>query len=165
MYGGAYTFVPNVVGSSKIAVPESSYTGCGAGAYAVQNPLNQGNFPASVLTAPPGLVPNPSPGSPFMLQKGGAGSYAVDAMVYEAPRSGYSDGPSSGPTSAGPPFLVHTPYSPQPMPSSACLKTGGSRKMKKTRKNRKNRKNTRKNRKSSRKNCPYKRKKRNTRRK
>jgi len=151
MYGGTYTTVPNVVGDSKIAFVENSYTGCGEGQYAqpnisVQQPPAPG-YPTSFLTAPPGLVPSPSPGAPFTLQKGGApvggNTYAADAMVYQAPRSGYTDLlDSSGPTAAGPPFSIHTPYSPQPQPSPACLKTGGGYRKKKGRKgSRKNRKN------------------------
>jgi hypothetical protein len=81
--------------------------------------------------------------------------YAADAMVYEAPRSGYTHAPSN---SAGgdagtladgkTPFLVNVPYSAQPAPSAACLKTGGGRKNR----SRKNRKASRKNRKASRRN-------------
>ena len=163
MHGGVYTTVPNVVGDSKIALLENSYTGCGEGRFSLANPSVQQppepGYPATYLTAPGPLVPSPAPGAPFTLQKGGAAvppSYAVDAMLYQAPRTGYSEGPSSGPTSAGPPFSIHTPYDLRPTPSAACLKTGGARRKnkkgsKKTRKNRKNR-NTRKNRKSSRKN-------------
>jgi hypothetical protein len=167
MNGGTYTFVPNVVGTSHISVPERSYSGCGEGQFAVQNSLNQGTFPSSVLTAPSPLVPAPSPNSSFELQKGGrrrnrktrkygggtgSDAYAADAMAYQAPRSGWSEGPSSGATTAGPPFMIHTPYVNQPMPSPACLKTGGGLKKRKSRKaSRKNRKASRKNRKASRK--------------
>jgi len=157
MYGGTYTFVPNVVGDSKIAVPESSYQGCGEGRFAQPNMLVQQppppGYPTSFLTAPAPLVPAPAPGSPFVLQKGGApvsgNSYAVDAMLYSVPRSGYSDLVPSGPTAAGPPFSIHTPYSAQPQPSPACLKTGGGSRKKKARKgSRKNRSSSRKNRKN-----------------
>ena len=144
MYGGVYTIVPNVVGDSKIALPEASYTGCGEGRFAqpnmsIQQPPSPG-YPTAFLTAPPPLVPTPSPGAAFTLQKGGSpvggNTYAADAMVYQAPRSGYTDLlDSSGPTAAGPPFSIHTPYSPQPQPSPACLKTGGG--YRKTKKNRK----------------------------
>jgi hypothetical protein len=135
MVGGVYGFNPTVVGPNNVSVPGRPYTGCGEGAYAVQNPLNQGNFPASVLTAPPAGT-----------QRGGAGppSFDVDAMRYNVPRSGYSDGPSSGATSAGPPFLIHTPYSAQPVPSPACVKTGGGYR-RKTRKSRKGSRKSRKN--------------------
>jgi len=142
MVGGVYGFSSSVVGPNNIGIPGRPYTGCGEGAYSVQNPLNQGNFPASVLTAPPAGT-----------QRGGAAtnyspaSYDVDAMRYNAPRSGYSDGPSSGPTSAGPPFLIHTPYSAQPVPSPACVKTGGYRKTRKSRKGSRKSKKSRKNKK------------------
>jgi hypothetical protein len=135
MNGGGYTFNPAIVGSA-IALGERLYSGCGEGAYSVQNPLNQGNFPASVLTAPPAVA------SPLtMFQKGGAGpQFGVDAMVYQAPHAGWSEGPSSGETSAGPPFMIHTPYISQLTPSPACLKTGGGWGKKGSRKQ-KNRKN------------------------
>jgi hypothetical protein len=172
MRGGTYTFVPNVVGDSKIAVPESSYQGCGEGRFSVANPSVLQppipGYPASFLTAPPASVPAPYPnspttlqpsGAPYSLLKGGAAvppSYAVDAMVYEANKAGYSDFLPSGPTSAGPPFSIHTPYSYVPKPSQACLHTGGSKKNKYRTVSRKNkhRKGSRKNkhRKSSRKN-------------
>ena len=156
MKGGRYSFVPEVVGGVGMMMPR--YSGCGSGLDAVQNPLNQGNFPASVLTAPPPHVPVPRP------MVGGVGG--VDSMVYEAPRSGYTTVPSDTVGGLGgvladgkTPFLLNVPYSAQPMPSAACLKTGGSRKNRKNRnrKSRKNRKNrnrkgTRKNRKGSRKN-------------
>jgi hypothetical protein len=138
MKGGRYSFVPEVVGGVGMMMPR--YSGCGSGLDAVQNPLNQGNFPASVLTAPPPHVPAPTP------MVGGVGG--VDSMVYEAPRSGYTTVPSDTVGGLGgvladgkTPFLLNVPYSAQPMPSAACLKTGGgSRKNRKgSRKNRKNR--------------------------
>ena len=147
MYGGGYTFNPAIVGSANIALGERLYSGCGEGAYAVQNPLNLGNFPGSVLTAPAAVA------SPFTIMKGGRSrrnqkgggnpQFGVDAMVYQAPRAGYSEGPSSGGTSAGPPFMIHTPYAAQLQPSSACLKTGGgwNRKRKGSRKGSRSRKN------------------------
>ncbi len=138
--GGRYTNEFNVVGDAKIALMEPSYSGCGD--VATQNPLNKGDV-SSLITAPPALVPTPSPGSGDVLQRGGVGG--VDSMVYEAPRTGYTHEPS---TSAGgqsgtladgkTPFLVNVPYSTQPTPSSACLKTGGGRR--KTRRGRKSRK-------------------------
>jgi hypothetical protein len=166
MRGGRYSFVPDIV--NGVGFMEPRYTGCGEGLAAVQNPLNQPTgFPGSVITAPPPQVPIPSP---FNF-KGGRRSrrnhkqhggvyaheqqYASDAMVYEAPRSGYTHAPSN--TAGGDagtladgktPFLVNVPYSAMPAPSAACLKTGGGRK----RKSRKNRKTSRKNRKTSRKN-------------
>jgi hypothetical protein len=151
MKGGRYSFVPEVVGGVGMMMPR--YSGCGSGLDAVQNPLNQGNFPASVLTAPPPHVPAPRP------MVGGVGG--VDSMVYEAPRGGYTTAPSnSSGGNAGvladgkTPFLVNVPYSAQPMPSSACLKTGGSRKNRNRKGSRRaNRKGSRKaNRKGSRKN-------------
>lgn len=156
--GGRYTFEPGPNG-----MMEPRYSGCGEGLAAVQNPYNQpSGFPGSVLTAPPPQVPIPSP----MGMKGGRRNrrnrsrkqrggvygheqqYAADAMVYEAPRSGYSHTPSnSSGGNAGTladgktPFLVNVPYSAQPAPSPACLKTGGGRKSRKNRKTRKSRKN------------------------
>jgi hypothetical protein len=82
---------------------------------------------------------------------GGVGG--VDSMFYEAPRSGYTTWPSNaqggdaGTLSDGKtPFLINVPYSAQPAPSQACIKTGGRRKSRKgSRKSRKNRKSSRKN--------------------
>jgi len=173
MNGGTYTFVPAVVSPNNIAVPQNVYQGCGEGRFTAHDPLNIAG--PSVLTAPAPLIAAPTPFG--YQQKGGrsrrslrnrklyggdAGSavYAADAMLYNAPRSGYSEGPSSGSTMAGPPFMIHTPYSPQPVPSPACLKTGGgSRKNKKAytskykKASRKNKKaSTRKNKKATRKN-------------
>lgn len=171
MRGGRYSFVPDVV--NGVGFMEPRYTGCGEGLAAVQNPLNQPTgFPGSVITAPPPQVPIPTP----MGMKGGARKgnavthrrsrkqrggvyghekvYSADAMVYEAPRSGYTHAPSN---SAGgdagtladgkTPFLVNVPYSAMPAPSAACLKTGGGRRKSRRSKNRKSRKNrkTRKN--------------------
>lgn len=167
--GGRFTNEFNVVGASKIALMEPSYSGCGDGLVAQQNPLNKGDI-SSLITAPPPLVPTPSPGSGDVLQKGGknrkcwtrrnrrqsGGVGGVDSMVYEAPRSGYTHAPSN---SAGgdagtladgkTPFLVNVPYTAQPHISSACLKTGGGRARKgnrarKGRKSRKTRRNGRK---------------------
>jgi hypothetical protein len=71
----------------------------------------------------------------------------VDSMVYQAPRAGYTQWPSdtmggnAGTLADGKtPFMVNTPYSAQPTPSAACLKTGGRRKTRRNRKNRKGRK-------------------------
>jgi len=164
--GGRYTNEFNVVGDAKIAMMEPSYSGCGDGMVAMQNPLNKGDI-SSLITAPPPLVPTPSPGSGDTLQKGGrkrrghrsrrrnqmGGVGGVDSMVYEAPRTGYTHEPS---TSAGgqsgtladgkTPFLVNVPYTTQPTPSSACLHTGGRRKTRRNRrKSRKNRKSRRSN--------------------
>lgn len=161
--GGRFTNEFNVVGDSKVAIMEPTYSGCGD--IPAQNPLNKGDI-SSLITAPAGLVPTPSPGSGDALQRGGRGRRSrrnrrrrsqwggvggVDSMVYEAPRTGYTHEPS---TSAGgqsgtladgkTPFLVNVPYTTQPTPSSACLKTGGgSRKTRRGRKSRKNRKSRR----------------------
>jgi len=151
MNGGTYTFVPAVVSPNNIAIPQNVYQGCGEGRFTAHDPLNIAG--PSVLTAPAPLIGAPLPfgyeqkggrrsrrNRNRKLRGGDAGSavYAADAMLYNAPRSGYSEGPSSGSTMAGPPFMIHTPYSPQPVPSPACLKTGGSRKNKKaSRKNKK----------------------------
>jgi hypothetical protein len=154
--GGRYTNEFNVVGDSRIALMEPSYSGCGDGLVAKQNPFNQGNL-SSLITAPPALVPTPSPGSGDVLQKGGrksrksknarktkktrrgqkGGVGGVDSMVYNAPRAGYTTWPSNaqggnaGTLSDGQtPFLINVPFSAQPVPSPACLKTGGRRKHK-----------------------------------
>lgn len=153
--GGRYSFVPEVV--NGVGIMEPRYSGCGEGLAAVQNPLNKdAGFPGSVLTAPPPQVPIPTP----MGMKGGArrgtrkqrggvygheAKYASDAMVYEAPRSGYTTVPSIAVGAGTLPlggvgFLVNQPYSAQPQPSNACLKTGGGRKSRKNRKSRKSRK-------------------------
>jgi hypothetical protein len=89
---------------------------------------------------------------------GGAGPYAVDAMLYEVPRSGYTTWPSNasggnaGTLADGKtPFLLNVPFSAQPTADSACIKTGGARKSRKSgRKSRKHRKGSRKHRKGSR---------------
>ena len=172
--GGAYTNEFDIVGSSKIALMEPSYSGCGAGAYAQQNPLNKGDI-SSLITAPPALVSNPTPGSGNQLQAGGRrrrsakhstrrrstkrGQYGgvggVDSMYYAAPRAGWSTWPSNaaggdaGTLSDGKtPFLINVPFSTQPVPSPNCLKTGGRRRRRASRKgrkaHRKSRKNTRK---------------------
>ena len=133
--GGVYAAgAPVVTGAGSIAYLPRVYSGCGEGAFATQNSLNQHG--ASTLTAPPAM-------------KGGMAP--VDGMVYEVPRAGYTGVPSNasgGSTLADgrTPFLVNQPYSAQPTASSACLKTGGRRKSRKNRKSRKSRKN-RKNRK------------------
>lgn len=150
LHGGAYTNTAMSVPGTTGALMERAYSGCGAGQYAVQNSLNRGDFPQSVLTAPAPQVAYPTP------MKGGAASYAADAMVYEAPRAGYTTAPSnSSGGNAGTladgktPFLVNVPYSSQPTASGACVKTGGGgKKSRKNRKNRKSRKASRKNRKS-----------------
>jgi hypothetical protein len=162
--GGAYTNEMNVVGPSKIALMEPSYSGCGAGAYAITNPTSGGVDLKSLITAPAGLGPNPTPGSGDALQKGGkrksrknrkgnqyGGVGGVDSMFYNAPRAGWTTWPSNaqggdaGTLADGKtPFLINVPFSAQPVPSPACLKTGGKRKTRKSRKSRKGRKGSRK---------------------
>lgn len=112
--GGGYTSTP--IGGVNPFM-DRQYSGCGEGAFSTKNLLNQ-SIPTTI-TAPPGL-------------KGGGA--AVDAMVYNAPRSGYSFSPSnSSGGSAGTlsdgkiPFSVAVPYTAQPSVSPACLKTGGRR--------------------------------------
>jgi hypothetical protein len=217
MRGGRYTNEFNVVGASGIGIMEPSYSGCGTGLEAITNPLNPAPGLQSLITAPPPLVPVPTPGSGDVLQKGGRKSgrktrrqrggdsygpypqtyfdmtskavngpdgptftpqpvpgasdvttslrggrrrrayrraymrggaatlgangapvvpqpYSGVSMVYNAPHSGYTTWPSNaaggnaGTLSDGQtPFLINVPYSGQPTPSPACLKTGGRR--------------------------------------
>jgi hypothetical protein len=155
--GGAYTNEFANVGG--VAIMEPTYSGCGAGAYALQNPLNKtdgGYGVNSLITAPAPLAANPTPTTgggkrrnrKTRKQYGGVGG--VDSMYYNAPRAGWTTWPSNaqgGPGEGGTladgktPFLLNVPYSGSPTPSQACLKTGGgSRKNRKSRKSRKNRK-------------------------
>ncbi len=147
--GGRYTneFVP--VSGGTGALMEPRYSGCGDGMVALPDPLNKVQA-VSLITAPPPQVPLPKPMS------GGAGPYAVDAMLYEVPRSGYTTWPSNaagggaGTLADGKtPFLLNVPFSAQPTPDGACIKTGGARK---SRKNRKVSRKVRKSRKGSRRN-------------
>lgn len=150
--GGRYAIGAEVTGPAGIAFARTDYTGCGAGAEALHNALNKGdNFPAGFITAPPAQY-NPATGAKLAggrRQSGGVGG--VDSMFYSAPRSGYTHIPSNaaggdaGTLADGKtPFLVNVPYSAQPTPSPACLKTGGGRKSRRksrraSRKSRKNR--------------------------
>lgn len=158
--GGRYAIGAEVTGPAGIAFARTDYTGCGAGAEGIHNALNKGdNFPAGFITAPPAQY-NPATGAKLAggrrcyrktrKQSGGVGG--VDSMFYSAPRAGYTHAPSN---SAGgdagtladgrTPFLINVPYSAQPTPSPACLKTGGARrKSRKSRKSRKGRKGSRK---------------------
>jgi hypothetical protein len=175
--GGRYTNEFNVVSPNKIALMEPSYSGCGTGLEAINNPLNKGDL-ASLITAPAPLVSVPTPGSGDQLQKGGrsrrnrratrrsrrertrknrrnqyGGVGGVDSMVYNAPRSGYTTWPSNaqggdaGTLADGKtPFLINVPFSAQPTPSPACLKTGGRRRSRKAgRKSRKGKRKSRRN--------------------
>ncbi len=161
MYGGRYAIGAEVTGPANIAFARTDYTGCGAGLEGIHNALNKGDgFPGNYITAPP---PQYDPASGRALvggrrhrgsrgsrQSGGVGG--VDSMLYMSPRAGYTHEPSIGAGAAGTlsdgktPFLINVPYSAQPVPSPACLKTGGRRKV-----SRKNRKNQRKSRKANRK--------------
>lgn len=149
--GGRYTFEPAVV--DGVGMMEPRYSGCGD--IPMQNPLNKGEI-SSLITAPPAQVPTPTPG-PGMIggrrrrsrkarqQYGGVGG--VDSMVYSAPRAGWTTwssnaaGGDAGTLADGKtPFLINVPFSTQPTPSAACLKTGGARRSRKSRKSRKGRK-------------------------
>ncbi len=147
--GGRYTFEANVV--NGVGMMEPRYSGCGDAA--VQNPLNKGDV-SSLITAPPAQVPTPRPMSggrrrTRRSQYGGVGG--VDSMVYNAPHAGWSVWPSNaqggnaGVLADGKtPFSINVPYSSQPVPSQACIKTGGGRRRsRKNRKSRKGRKGTR----------------------
>lgn len=123
MNGGTYARGFEVVSPNQIALTTNNYSSCGE-ARSLQNGGAGGNQ---------------------------LGTIAVDAMVYEAPRSGYSHMPSNsyggnvGSLADGKtPFLLNVPYSTAGVASGACVKTGGG--------SRKNRKASRKNRKASRKN-------------
>lgn len=148
MRGGRYTneFAP--VSGATGALMEPRYSGCGDGMLALTDPLNKVQA-TSLITAPPAQVPLPKP------MMGGAGPYAVDAMLYEVPRSGYTTWPSNasggnaGTLADGKtPFLLNVPFSAQPTQDGACIKTGGARRARKgnaaSRKSRKNRKSARK---------------------
>ena len=142
--GGGYTMNP-LMGSNPFM--DRQYSGCGEGAFATRNPLNE--LAPSTITAPPALKGGRRCWSRRNRRMNGGA--AVDGMVYEAPRAGYTFAPSSsGGGNAGTladgkaPFAVHVPYTAQPTASPACLKTGGSR--------RRNRKASRKSRKASRRN-------------
>ena len=152
--GGRYAIGAEVTGPGGIAFATTDYTGCGSGLEAIHNSLNKGdNFPTAYITAPPPQY-NPATGVKLAggrrktrKQCGGVGG--VDSMAYSAPRAGYTHEPSNAAGANGgtladgnTPFLLNVPYSAQPTPSPACLKTGGGRR--KTRKSRKGRKGSRK---------------------
>ena len=148
--GGGYTM--SAVGGPNPFM-DRPYSGCGEGAFAVRNPLNEAA--PSMITAPPALKGGRRSRKCWSRRgrrmNGGA---AVDGMVYDAPRSGYTFAPSnSSGGSAGTladgkvPFAVAVPYTAQPSASPACLKTGGRRR---SRKSRKNRRGSRKSRRSRR---------------
>ena len=143
-YGGGYT-MGAVIGSNPFM--DRPYSGCGEGAFYMKNPLNE--LSSSTITAPPALKGGRR-GRKCWSRKMNGGA-AVDAMVYDAPRAGYSFFPSN--TAGGnagtlgdgrTPFQVAVPYTAQPSVSPSCLKTGGRRR------SRKNRKSSRKNRRSRR---------------
>jgi len=72
--------------------------------------------------------------NPLILLSGGVGG--VDSAFYVAPTAGYTNNPSSWLASTGAPVQIQTPYAAGTM-NPACLKTGGSRRMrKKSRKSR-----------------------------
>jgi len=147
--GGGYTMNP-VGGPAPFM--ERAYSGCGEGAFAVRNTLNEAA--PSTITAPPALKGGRrrrtrkcwTGGRRCWSRRMRGGMAPVDAMVYAAPNSGYtfapsnSAGGSAGTLSDGKvPFAVAVPYTAQPTASSACLKTGGRRR--KSRKNRRSRRN------------------------
>jgi hypothetical protein len=142
--GGGYTM--GAVGGPNPFM-NRSYSGCGEGAFAVRNPLNE--VAPSMITAPPALKGGRRSRKCWSRRMNGGA--AVDAMLYDAPRAGYtftpsnSSGGNAGTLSDGKvPFAVAVPYTAQPTASSACIKTGGRRKS--SRKNRKNRRGSRKSR-------------------
>lgn len=150
-YGGRYTFEPAVV--DGVGMMEPRYSGCGD--VPQQNPLNKGSID-SLITAPPAQVPTPVPMKGGRKSRKGRKQYGgvggVDSMVYSAPRAGWTTWPSNaeggdaGTLADGKtPFLINVPFSTQPTPSAACLKTGGGRRRRsrKSRKGRKGRKGTR----------------------
>jgi hypothetical protein len=135
--GGRYTFEPAVVGG--VGMMEPRYSGCGDGTLAEQNQFNKGDFPASVITAPPAQVPTPTPQgggrrrrTHRRRQHGGVGG--VDSMFYSAPRSGYTMIPSNVAGGSGGalgdgkvPYEDRVAYSPKPVISPNCTHTGGRR--------------------------------------
>ena len=137
--GGGYSMNP-VGGPAPFM--DRTYSGCGEGAFATRNPLNEAV--PSTITAPPALKGGRrrrsrkcwSGGRRSLSRRRSmrGGMAPVDGMVYEAPPSGYTFAPSnSSGGSAGTladgkaPFAVAVPYTAQPSASSACLKTGGRR--------------------------------------
>jgi hypothetical protein len=164
--GGRYTNEFNVV--NGVGIMEPTYSGCGTGMEAISNPLNKGDL-SSLITAPAPLVQPPTPGSGDQLQKGGrhrktrktnqyGGVGGVDSMVYSAPRAGWTTFPSNaqggdaGTLSDGKtPFLINVPYSAQPTPSLACLKTGGGSRKRFRKASKKSRKSSKKSRRASKK--------------
>jgi hypothetical protein len=150
--GGRYTTTFETVGPAQIALANHQSIACDTPR---ANPLNNTDY-SKIVTYPSPLAPLPQPGAPFGTQKGGSGCGVplmrggvggVDSMVYEAPRAGYTHVPSdaaggsSGTLADGKtPFLLNVPYDTTPKVSSACTKTGGSRKGRKTRKAKKSKK-------------------------
>jgi hypothetical protein len=134
--GGGYTSSA-IIGTNPFM--DRPYSGCGEGAFAVRNPLNE--VAPSMITAPPALKGGRRSRKCWSRRMNGGA--AVDGMLYEAPRAGYtftpsnSSGGSAGTLADGKvPFAVAVPYTAQPTASSACIKTGGRRRARNTRKNR-----------------------------
>ena len=134
--GGGYSMNP--IGGSNPFM-DRTYSGCGEGAFATRNPLNEAV--PSTITAPPALKGGRrrsrkcwSGGRRCWSRRMRGGMAPVDGMVYEAGRSGYtlvpsnSSGGNAGTLADGKvPFTIAVPYTAQPSVSSACLKTGGRR--------------------------------------
>lgn len=157
--GGRYTNEFNVV--NGVGMMEPTYSGCGTGMEAISNPLNKGDL-SSLITAPAPAAQKGGRHRKYRKtrktnQYGGVGG--VDSMVYSAPRAGWTTFPSNaqggdaGTLADGKtPFLINVPFSAQPTPSLACLKTGGgSRKRRSKKASKKSRKASKKSRKASKK--------------
>ena len=131
LYGGRYTFD---LGAGPINGIGSA--GASAGMAVVNRIGCEGGL---VDTSPPGAHANP-----IVLQGG-----AMDTnQAYIAPTAGYTNTSSSFVDSVGAPILLQQPYDARIM-NPACLKTGGSRRSKRSRQSRKSL-SRKKNRKSSR---------------
>ena len=147
--GGRYGFdmtsmpTPNGAALSQGGYPEVVKIGCQAN---LQNPFN----PTHTAPNPtPGAVSSASLGESIARAFGQSGGYsplgqAAVSEAYVAPTAGYDNKPSTWTDSVGAPVQLQIPYNARMM-NPACLKTGGSRKRRRSRarKSRKGRKSSR----------------------
>jgi hypothetical protein len=132
--GGRYGFdlsdpIPGAAAPWAGGIPTVQRIACEG---STPNPLNPG--PHTPSTAPPA----PSGNSFLKMSGGGLGT---DNLAYYAPTAGYANAPSRWVDSVGAPVLLQKPFDAQAW-NPACVKTGGSRRNRKSR-SRRNRKNTR----------------------